>query len=317
MIKIKYIQHPSFTATQWTTRNPLLDAGEVGYELDAFGKSSRFKVGPGLWNDLPYHAGDEYPYTESPTNEIGDAKGSLLGKPSTEILNLMLNPYQASAMSAATNDASGVPANTTLLEVGEQLSGTIIVGYTVSNQANLVGGTPINIATVPEIFTNSGDFPVGNINMSLNGVLQPTTNIVYITSLKATHQEGESNIVTTSIEFAPRLQWGTSGGAEIDDILTLDATPKVLLNSQLFSISADFTRDYNINNVGYTWLVIPQMLGPSGLIFTDVTDPNAPAGYAMQDMGNRLIDTTVGQYQCQFYRSVFYLNSNGVLRVSQ
>lgn len=316
MTKIKYLRHPAFTATEWSTRNPLLNGGEVGFELDAFGKASRFKVGPGLWNDLPYQAGDEYPYTAFPTNIIGDAEGDLLGKPSVEILNLMLNPYQASVMSAAVNDASGVPANKTLLEVGEQLSGTVIVGYSVSNQANLVGATPINIVSSPEIFTNFGDFPVGNANMTLNGILQPTSKVIHTISLKATHEEGESNTITTSIEFAPRIQWGTSGGATIDDILTLDATPKVLLNSQLFSITSDYTRDYNINNVGYTWLVIPQMLAPANLVFTDVTDPNAPAGYAMQDMGNRLIDTTVGQYQCQFYRSVFYLNSNGILRVS-
>jgi len=59
------------------------------------------------------------------------------------------------------------------------------------------------------------------------------------------------------------------------------------------------------------------MLGPSNLTFTDVTDPNAPAGYAMQDMTSREIDTGVGQYVCQFYRSVFPLQSNGILRVSQ
>jgi hypothetical protein len=316
MTKTKYLQNASFTAAEWGQRNPLLEAGEIGFELDSFGLVKRHKVGPGYWNDLPYEAGDEYPYTAHPTNEIGDAKGDLLGKPSTEILNLMLNPYQASVIELVQNNAGGIFETSVLLEIGQQLSGSITVGYSVTNQANLVGATPINIVSDQNIFTNEGDFPVGNAIMSIDGILEPEEQVIHTISVKATHQEGESNTGVSQIEFAPRLQWGTSGGAAIDDILTLDATPKVQLNGQLFSISSQHKRDYDITNVGYTWLIIPQMLGPANLVFSDVTDPNAPASYAMQDMGNRLIDTNVGQYVCQFYRSSFYLNSNGILRVS-
>jgi hypothetical protein len=40
------------TAIEWTTKNPILHAGEIGFELD----SKRFKIGNGLtlWAALPY-----------------------------------------------------------------------------------------------------------------------------------------------------------------------------------------------------------------------------------------------------------------------
>jgi len=46
------IQHKRGTESQWTTLNPTLAAGEVGWESD----TNRFKIGTGsvAWNSLPY-----------------------------------------------------------------------------------------------------------------------------------------------------------------------------------------------------------------------------------------------------------------------
>lgn len=321
MTKIKYLQHPSFTAAEWSQRNPLLKSGEIGFELDEFTKATRYKVGPGLWNDLPYAGGDEYPYSEVPTNPIGDAKGVLQGKPSSEILHLMLNPFQNVAVSAVQNDAdSRTPKGTQLFEIGQQLSGTVSVLYNVANNANLA---PISPATKPitvisnnGIFTNEGEFDYGTAIMSLDGILKPDTQESNIITVEASDSEGAKSSGITKIDFSPRIQWGTSGGDTIDSILSGDAVPKVILSAQKFAVTSSYKRTYDITNVGYTWLVIPEMLGPNNITFTDVTDPNAPAGYAMQDMGARNIDTSVGQYQCRFYRSVFYLQSNGILKAS-
>ena len=40
------------TASQWTTSNPILGAGEIGYESD----TNKFKIGDGVnhWNSLTY-----------------------------------------------------------------------------------------------------------------------------------------------------------------------------------------------------------------------------------------------------------------------
>jgi hypothetical protein len=40
-------------AADWTTKNPVLEDGEPGFELDTF----TYKIGDGVhaWNDLPYY----------------------------------------------------------------------------------------------------------------------------------------------------------------------------------------------------------------------------------------------------------------------
>ena len=321
MSRIKYIQHPTFTAAEWATAGTggniiTLGAGEIGFEKDEFGKVISYRVGPGKWTDLePLEI--TYPYTAAPTNEIGDAKGSLLGKTPNEILNLMLNPYQASTVSGVTTNAGGSDANSTVLEVGTQLNGSLTLKYSVSNAFNLNGTTPINVLSSSDIFTNiPGNFANGNITLSLvGGLLKPTTLITYTISVKAAHLEGDSNTATAKINFYPKIQWGV-GGSDLTSILTADLTPKILLSSQLTKITNNYAGNYNINGVGYTWFAIPSMLGANNPTFSDVTDPNAPAGYAMQFIDSAEIDTGVGIYEYQFYRSVYYLESTGILKVS-
>lgn len=51
----RVVRSSAFVATKWTTENPILQLGEVGYETD----TNKLKIGDGItkWNDLPY-AGD-------------------------------------------------------------------------------------------------------------------------------------------------------------------------------------------------------------------------------------------------------------------
>lgn len=51
-------QHPMYTATTLTTKNPVLLAGEVVYESD----TGRHKIGDGVkvWSALPYAGGGEF-----------------------------------------------------------------------------------------------------------------------------------------------------------------------------------------------------------------------------------------------------------------
>jgi hypothetical protein len=51
------MQQKRGTASQWTTANPLLLAGEIGFETD----TNKMKVGDGTnnWNDLDYLVGSE------------------------------------------------------------------------------------------------------------------------------------------------------------------------------------------------------------------------------------------------------------------
>ena len=49
------IQHRRDLAVDWTTANPVLSAGEIGFEVD----TGKFKIGDGVldWNTLKYAGG--------------------------------------------------------------------------------------------------------------------------------------------------------------------------------------------------------------------------------------------------------------------
>lgn len=63
------VQFRRDTASAWTTANPILSQGEVGYEYD----TAKFKVGNGItaWNSLPYSSG--------PTGPVGPANSLVVG----------------------------------------------------------------------------------------------------------------------------------------------------------------------------------------------------------------------------------------------
>ena len=50
--RYRRLRHPSFAAGTWTAKNPLLQRGEIGYEID----THKVKIGDGVtyWNDLAY-----------------------------------------------------------------------------------------------------------------------------------------------------------------------------------------------------------------------------------------------------------------------
>ena len=61
----KRIQLRRYTATNWSTSNPVLLEGELGIELDS--TRNRIKIGDGstAWNDLPY-------FLDAREEEVGD-----------------------------------------------------------------------------------------------------------------------------------------------------------------------------------------------------------------------------------------------------
>ncbi len=68
------VQFRRDTATAWSTTNPILAQGEVGYEYD----TGRFKVGNGIqgWNSLAYSSGVTGPTGAANTLTIGSISSS-------------------------------------------------------------------------------------------------------------------------------------------------------------------------------------------------------------------------------------------------
>jgi len=308
---IKYVRHPAFSAAQLTSRNPLLDIGEVVFELDGSNKPTKFKVGPGRWNDLPYFVDNIFTLSTSVSNPIGDAKGVLLGQSSRQILEKMLNPYQIPSITGITNNAGGSFASVRTLEIGQVVSGTINVNYIVANATNLLGATPI-VVSAGNIFSNEGNFShSGSLALTLGSSLNPSTIATYNINVSLVHQQGTTSPVSTTFRFYPKLIWGTTAVANptSSDIIALTQKQTLISNA--------YRRDYSFQSTGYCVVAIPAMLNPTAMTFTDVTDPNAPAGFSMENLGTITINNGVGTYSYVILRSTYFITaSNSILRIA-
>lgn len=300
---IKFVRHPAFTAAQLSARNPYLEVGEVVFELNNANLASKFKVGPGVWNELLYFE-DELFTSTSISNPIGDAKNNIAGKSAIQILDLMLNPYQIPVISNVLNNAGGGFGNIKTLEIGQSVSGAINVSYVVSNPTNLQGSTPI-IVSAGGIFNNEGTFAnSGTIILNLANALNPSSIINYNIQLSGIHAKGSITPVITSFNWAPKIIWGTTA------VLNPSASDINALTQKQTITSVNYKRDYVFNTSGYCVVAIPFMLNPTSMIFTDVTDPNAPAGFSMEDLGNITINNGVGTYTYKILRSSFLITAS-------
>src|SRR5690606_21783663 len=124
-----------------------------------------------------------------------------------EILEKILHPYVAPVVSGVVNNAGGSFGSARVIEIGVSLSGTIQVTYSVSNPDLLSGATPISV-TAGGIFSNEGAHAhSSSIGMTLPAPLSPSVMTTYTITVKATHQQGITAGVNSSIQFNPRAIW--------------------------------------------------------------------------------------------------------------
>jgi hypothetical protein len=310
---IRYFQAPSFTQTQWTTRNPYLRKGETGYVLsEDTGLIIGMKVGPGLWNSLELLGSDLYPYTDEVTNPIGDASGTLANTSLASILKKMLSPYQAPVLSGLTNNAGagGGYASSVVREIGQALTGPVNLTFLLSQSTNLLGASPINV-TAGSTFSNEGNFAFTlPISLILASPLNPVTTRTVTISVKATHLNGVSNTVTTAIHFYPKTM------SVVSSLSDLTGSQFMAAANRATRVSNSYRADYTFAGNGYSWLAIASMLNPTNLVFTDVTNPNLPANYSMESKGVISINNGVTTYSYNLYRSTYSLLNPTILRVA-
>lgn len=136
------------TAEQWTDADPILAAGEIGFETD----TNQFKIGDGVnaWSDLSYFKNledlggslDDYILVSTKGQANGVAELDSDGKiPSTQIPDLVgLDAEISAAVSAAVSDlVDGAPAALdTLNEIATLIGdGSSIAGTLISNIAQI------------------------------------------------------------------------------------------------------------------------------------------------------------------------------------
>lgn len=308
----KYFNFPCYTAAQWTSRNPLLNPGERGYELHPITSLPwRSKIGPGLWNLLGYEE-DEYFSATPPTNVIGDAFGNLQYKSVRQILELMLNPFHAPVFSSPLVNINSLGyVQTRQLEIGQTISSPVLMNGTVDVPGNLAAGSPYNV-TAGGVFVNEGNFASIPASLTLTP-LTPAAVTEIVISLKGAFtggQGGFSNTIQAAINVYPRLIWGTTSSP------TITPSQWATLSGRQTLVSKSYKNDYPFTTTGYLYLAVPSMLSPSGLTFGDVTNPAAPIGpISFQDQGIQSINNGVGTYNYNTYRSIYPMIYNFTVRV--
>ncbi len=306
----RFFNAPSYTAAQWTTRNPLLLKGEIGWELHPdTGKPWRSKVGPGLWNDLLYQE-DLYPYPEAPTNPIGDATGVLQYTPLSEILHKMLNPYQVPVMvSPGVNANSLGMIQTRTFEIGQTISTPVLVQASPSPNVNLALVNPYRVQS-GGFFTNDGSFATLPASMTMAGPVSPSTITEVNIGIKALLTNGNyTNEAFARINVYPKMIWGCSAA------LSLAPGDWASLTGRQTLISRNFENDYPLATGTFGYLAIPTMLSPGLPIFTDVTNPEYPGPFGWQEAGVQTINNGVGTYSYTTYRTIYSMDGASVVRV--
>jgi hypothetical protein len=146
------------TAAQWTAANPVLAAGEIGFETD----TSKFKMGNGSssWSALTYFANaaelaaiiDSAPGTLDTLNELAAAIGDDPAFFTTTTNNLALKaPLASPALSGVpTAPTAGASTNTTQIATTE---------FVQSKISSLVNGSPELLNTLSELSAALGNDP--------------------------------------------------------------------------------------------------------------------------------------------------------------
>lgn len=314
MSEFERLQHPVYTKSQLESLNPALLKGEEVYESDdeAPDIPKRMKVGPGRYNDLPYNSSSSYASVLPVTNQIGDVKtiDDINGKSATEILELMLSPYQPVVVSSLQNNLAGSYKFVGVKEVGQSISGAFQLKFGISNSENLVEENSLEIK-LSSLISDSGLRNYANpLTVNLTEAYQPTENTRISFGIRSYHLKGVTGYIYTYLDFLPRIIWGVSQSSYIDEAGVNNLTGKQFL------ITDNPKREYTYTFSGYPWLAIPAMIDPGNLLFLDYTIPSLPAPYGMILKKSITVNNGVGSYLYNLYTTINKLDSSSRLKVS-
>ena len=202
------IQFRRGTAAEWTSANPTLAAGELGYETD----TTKFKLGDGstAWTSLGYGGVSQADIDNAVANVIDLAPGALdtlnelaasIGD-DADFANTVANNI-ANAVSDHNDDTTGVHGieDTSLLETtsGAQNKANAAVqtaqSYTDNAIANLIDSSPATLDTLNELAAALGD----DANFSTTVTNNLANKISFVADTAA--NLASANAVTTANVF--------------------------------------------------------------------------------------------------------------------
>ena len=245
------------TATQWTTANPILNAGEIGWESD----NNRFKIGDGTnhWNDIGYFVSGAVlqtaidnlvnlaPSTLNTLGEIADAIGDdpnfLTALATTTYVNGEVSSLQGQINNKADKtqyDAKGDlivgSANDTPAKLSVGTNGHILTANSAATNGVEWAAAPVSL---PSQSGNSGEFlttdgttaswaaidlsakqdVVANVSNTEIGYLDGVTSAIQ-TQLNDKASSSTVSSLSTTVDGKLNLSGGTMTGA-----ITLSGAP--------------------------------------------------------------------------------------------
>jgi len=149
------IQFRRGTASEWTSANPTLSAGEMGLETDTL----KFKIGDGTtaWTSLAYA-------TQGEGVPVGGTTGQVLAKASNTSLDTEWIDAGAGDMAKATYDPTNV--NGDAFDTDNHVDGTTNKVYTATEKTKLAG-----------IEASADVTDAGNVGSSIFGATAKTTPV--------------------------------------------------------------------------------------------------------------------------------------------
>ena len=317
--RVRRLYHPTFTESEWFSENPTLKEGEMGFVKDDNGSITGYKVGAGKWNDLELLNKPVYTIKSAATVDIGDVKkgDTFDGEFQEDIINKIISPYLAPSIEDLKNDVEGIFKAESILEVGDSITDSLKIKYTLKN--------PDNINDLDQIFIDGGGLFSNEglrghtgaaLTLNLNSSpLSPISKITYPIKARVTGKNGNvSEYAITNIKFQSAILWGYDTD---DDLLPAGGSynnPFPAANRNVADSYEDFV--YLFSGTGYPYICIPDDMNPSNLYFAEVANPLLPSNYSFVYKGKVTINNGTGTYSYHVYRGEFFQNFDTKMKVS-
>lgn len=200
--RYRRLRHPTFPASEWADKNPLLQRGEIGYEVD----THHVKVGDGItyWNDLPYIFDDAGQPLSTADYQMGNAQGGW-----TTMSQAQQDALNSGATTAKINQ---IATNTT--NIGNHIADT--------NNPHSVTKTQVGLGNVDN--TSDLDKPISTATQTaLDGKVDKNAAITGATHTKITYDS--KGLVTAGADITlSDVTDVTASAAEVNVLDGITAT---------------------------------------------------------------------------------------------
>jgi hypothetical protein len=242
------------TAAQWTSANPILAAGEIGFETD----TGKFKMGNGssAWSALSYFA-------DSSDFDTTAIESTIDSKVATAVNNLVAGA--PAALDTLNEIADAIDNNSTFAatiigSINAKANGTDLTAHTTStinvhgiaNTSELATGTDVSTAqTAAQQYADGAVNTHNGVTTSVHGISN-TANLVYqvgLTDAISTHSSDTTGVhgITDTSALATHTDIETHR-TDTTNVHGIEDTANIVMQADLTAHNNDTTNVHGIAN---------------------------------------------------------------------